>query len=105
MNHHAEGMTHRLTGVTSDLEVAKINVGPEGAVLRVRTDRAYSNAEISRFSEKLNTNRLPEREYLIPGVVDIGSMDILDSQTGQYVPLSSPQGRSIAQSLLPPNSH
>jgi len=97
MNHHAEGFTHRFTGVTSDLKIAQVNRG-DGAVIRVKTKKAYSNTEMSRFSEKFQ-QQAPEREYLIPGVVKMDSIEIMHPGTGRFHSLTSAEGAALAQSL------
>jgi hypothetical protein len=92
MNDHSNGNTVRFTGVTKSVKVAEVNTG-NGAVLRIRTERAYPN-RISKFNE----GPMPEQELLIPGVVKAADIEIR-GKDGIFYPLASPEGRATLQDL------
>jgi hypothetical protein len=66
-----------------------------GAVLRVSSKNAYQSARFSAFS----SGKLPEAEFLVPGVISSRNIEILNPATGAWLGLSTPEGMAFARGL------
>jgi hypothetical protein len=102
---HTNGITPYLTGVTSNKEVADLyriaKGAAPGALLRITTDKAFSTSAFSAFSKEADpTKGLPEDEFVIPGVIRAGQVDIFDPATGRWLKLDTPEGKQVGKRIL-----
>ena len=97
---HTRGFTPHFVGVTADIKIAE-SYATQGAVLRVRGFDGAETARYSSFGPKSQGGygHRPEQEFITRQPISSTNIDIR-TPSGEWVPLESELGQSIARRIL-----